>query len=126
VEPSEPLAGDWFDPDVTTFGDRLAGAREGVGMTQAALARRLGIKVATLRSWEEDRSEPRANRIQMLSGLLNVSLVWLMTGEGEGASIAPSDDGDLLRQIGRARREALALSERLSVLEARLRARLDE
>ena len=34
---------DWFGPDAATFGDRVAGAREAAGMTQAQLARRLGV-----------------------------------------------------------------------------------
>ena len=85
------IEGDWYDPETTTFGDRLSGAREAAGMSQAALARRLGVKATTLRSWEEDRAEPRANRVQMLSGLLNVSLVWLLTGEGDGV---PTDGED--------------------------------
>ena len=68
---------DWFGPDAATFGDRVVGARENSNMTQGQLSRRLGIKLATLQAWEEDRSEPRANKLQMLSGMLNVSLPWL-------------------------------------------------
>ncbi|MDB4842173.1 helix-turn-helix domain-containing protein, partial [Planktomarina sp.] len=39
---------DWYGPDAATFGDRVLGAREKAGMTQVQLARRLGIKLATL------------------------------------------------------------------------------
>lgn len=74
----------WFDPKATTFGDRLAGARELAGMTQAELARRLGVKNKTMIDWENDVRDPRAMRLSMLAGLLNVSLLWLLTGEGEG------------------------------------------
>ncbi len=74
----------WFDPDATTFGDRLAGARELAGMTQAELAKRLGVKKKTMDDWENDMRDPRAMRLSMLAGLLNVSLLWLLTGEGEG------------------------------------------
>lgn len=80
---------DWFDPEVTTFGDRLAGARELAGMTQADLAKRLGVKKKTMDEWENDLRDPRAMRLAMLAGLLNVSLLWLLTGEGEG----PGDPG---------------------------------
>ena len=75
---------DWFGPDAATFGDRVVGARENSNMTQGQLSRRLGIKLATLQAWEEDRSEPRANKLQMLSGMLNVSLPWLLSGQGIG------------------------------------------
>jgi transcriptional regulator with XRE-family HTH domain len=82
--------GKWFDPEVTTFGDRLAGAREIAGMTQGQLAKRLGVKKKTMEDWENDIRDPRAMRLSMLTGLLNVSLLWLLTGEGDG----PGDLGD--------------------------------
>jgi HTH-type transcriptional regulator, cell division transcriptional repressor len=81
---------DWYGPETATFGDRVAGAREAAGMSQVELARRLGIKKSTLVGWEDDISEPRANRLSMMAGLLNVSIKWLLTGEGEGPS-APDD-----------------------------------
>ncbi|UWQ20804.1 helix-turn-helix domain-containing protein [Jannaschia sp. W003] len=115
----------WYDPEATTFGDRLSGAREAAGMGQAALARRLGVKATTLRAWEEDRAEPRANRVQMLAGLLNVSLIWLMTGQGAGVTPAQPGDGELLAELDGARREALKLAERIRKLEIRVRARMD-
>mgnify|MGYP001185206541 CR=1 FL=1 len=55
----------WYAGDTTTFGDRLAGAREANLLTQAQLAKNLGIKLATLKAWEQDLSEPRANRLQI-------------------------------------------------------------
>ena len=75
---------EWFDPETTTFGDRLAGAREIAGMTQAQLAKRIGVKKKTLEDWEDDIRDPRAMRLSMLAGLLNISLLWLLTGEGDG------------------------------------------
>jgi len=75
---------DWYGADTATFGDRVAAAREAAGMTQKQLAKRLGVKLPTVRGWEEDLSEPRANKLSMMAGLLNVSIVWLLTGEGEG------------------------------------------
>ena len=65
---------DWYGPDAATFGDRIAAAREAAGMGQEKLARRLGVKLKTLHGWENDLAEPRANKLQMLAGLLNVLL----------------------------------------------------
>lgn len=73
-----------YSDETATFGDRIVAAREAMGMTAAQLARRMGVKTQTLQGWEEDRSEPRANKLQMLSGILNVSIIWLMSGEGPG------------------------------------------
>ena len=78
---------DWLGPDAATFGDRVAGAREVAGMSQAHLARLLGVKKSTLIGWEDDVSEPRANKLSMMAGLLNVSITWLLTGEGEGIEL---------------------------------------
>ncbi|MCQ0092311.1 helix-turn-helix transcriptional regulator [Roseovarius sp. M141] len=86
---SADTSAEWFDPDTTTFGDRLAGARELAGMTQEELAKRLGVKEKTMDDWENDVRDPRAMRLSMLAGLLNVSLLWLLTGEGDG----PGDPG---------------------------------
>ena len=121
-----PSENDWFGPDYATFGDRLSSAREAVDMTQATLARRLGVKLATLKSWEEDRSEPRANRLQMLSGLLGVSLSWLINGQGEGPS-ANSEAGfqspsvaELMQDIRSVKVDMSATTEKLAKLEKRL------
>ena len=75
---------DWFSGDHATFGDRLTAAREAQGLSQAQLAKRLGVKLKTVQGWENDSSEPRANKLQMVAGLLNVSIRWLLTGEGDG------------------------------------------
>jgi len=122
----------WYDPDATTFGDRVAGAREQAGMNQSELAKRLGVKLKTLKAWEDDLSEPRANKLSMLAGLLNVSLLWLLSGEGQGPD-GPGDEGELSQDIVnmlteiRDIRAQLALStDRLGRLEKSLRAALKE
>ncbi|MEL7013882.1 MAG: helix-turn-helix domain-containing protein [Pseudomonadota bacterium] len=122
----------WFDPAATTFGDRLAGAREQAGMGQADLAKRLGVKLATLKSWEDDFNEPRANKLQMLAGILNVSLSWLLTGEGDGIDAPhdvvenPGDVQDLLLEIRDIRAQLARSSDRLGLLEKALRTRLQD
>ena len=121
-----PEDSDWYDPGTTTFGDRLTGAREAAGLDVDELAHRLGVKGKTIRAWEEDRAEPRANRVAMLAGLTNVSLVWLMTGAGEGPNgDASGADGDLLKEVALLRRETARLADRLGLLEHRLRARFE-
>jgi transcriptional regulator with XRE-family HTH domain len=118
----------WFDENSATFGDRLMAAREHSGMSLAQLASGLGVRARTLENWEADRSEPRANRAQMLAGLLNVSIVWLLTGEGEGGVApqgapvrnAPDPDAQEAREIRIALR---GLLDRLAALERRLEAR---
>jgi len=123
---------DWYGPDTATFGDRLAAAREVAEMTQAELARRLGVRVATLRAWEDDLSEPRANRLSMMAGLLNVSMMWLINGQGEGldapleeASLPPSAH-EVLNELRELRTDLAARVEKMGRLEKKLRLALRE
>ena len=121
---------DWYGPEAATFGDRVAAAREQAGMTQAALAKRLGVRLATLRSWEDDHSEPRANRLSMLAGLLNVSMRWLISGEGEGidapSEVVTGDLGTMLAELRAMRADMLNKAEAMGRLEKRMRLIMEE
>lgn len=127
---SEP--NDWYSADHATFGDRLTAAREAQGMSVSKLASRLGVKVQTLQGWENDRSEPRANKLQMLAGVLNVSIRWLLTGEGEGLAepVDPeelAEDADaLLKEMREMRAEMTRMATRMGRAEKRLRLILRE
>lgn len=117
---------DYFGNESATFGDRVYAAREAVGLDQAALAKKLGVKLKTVKAWEDDLAEPRANKLQMIAGLMNVSVMWLLTGEGDGLS-GPADTSDLpedvngiLIEMRRARAESQRLTDRIGLLEKRL------
>ncbi|PWE30233.1 transcriptional regulator [Pararhodobacter marinus] len=122
----------WFTDDHATLGDRLAAGREAAGMTQSQLAQRLGVRAKTLRDWENDVSEPRANRLQMLAALLGVSLRWLLTGEGDDVQpqgaveeTPPSPAATAaLADLRSLRGELLAMGERLGRLEKVLKTQL--
>jgi len=122
----------WYSDKTATFGDRMAGARDVLGMTQAELAKRLGVKIKTVHAWEDDLSEPRANKLQMLAGVLNVSIMWLLTGEGDGleapddVSVLPEDVTDMLTEIRQVKTELGKMAERLGQLEKRLRVTLKD
>jgi len=121
---------DWFGAETATFGDRLAGAREAAGLDQKALAAKLGVKTAVIIGWENDLKEPRANRLQMLAGILGVSISWLLTGEGEGieapleGDVLSEDILELLAELRGLRGEIAQSGEKLARLEKRLRAAL--
>ncbi len=129
---SADSATDWYGEDAATFGDRLAGARENANMTQKELATRLGVKLTTLRNWEDDLNEPRANKLQMVAGLLGVSLTWLLTGRGDGLDAPddrpaiPDDVAKLLSELRALRTQIVQSGDRLAQLEKRLRAAIKQ
>lgn len=116
----------YFGNDSATFGDRVVAAREAQGLSQQALAKRLGVKLKTVRGWEDDLSEPRANKLQMMAGLMNVSIMWLLNGEGDGliepgsSEPIPEDVKDILLDLRRTRAEIGRLADHVGVLEKRL------
>ena len=119
---------DWFGPDKATFGDRLVAAREKSNLSQQDLAKRLGVKNSTIKSWENDNSEPRANRLSMLAGLLNVSITWLISAEGSGiedpirSHELPDDLQDSLKELTALRISLIDVADRIRILEKKLRA----
>lgn len=127
----DPAPEGWYADPVATFGDRLAAARVAQGLSQEDVAAKLGVRLKTLRNWEDDQSDPRANRLQMLAGVLGVSLRWLMTGLGEGAPSGgmPAQSPDVTAILAELRdlRAAMTRSaDRLSRLESRLRSAFAE
>ena len=80
------------EADMDTMGGRMSRAREAAGMTPQQLARRIGVKTATILAWESDRSEPRANRLTTLAGVLNVGLAWLIHGIGDAPATSTEED----------------------------------
>ena len=118
---------DWYGPDKATFGDRLVAAREKANLSQQDLAKRLGVKNSTIKSWENDNSEPRANRLSMLAGLLNVSITWSISAEGSGVEAPQKSDEmsndllDALKELTAMRVNSLKNIERINTIEKNVR-----
>ncbi len=122
----------WFSNEAATFGDRVAAAREAVGLTREELAHKIGVKLKTVTGWEEDLGEPRANKLQMLSGILNVSLMWLLNGEGDGLEapgeayeITPDMEA-LLAEMRQLKTQMLKTADRAGKIERKLRRALKD
>ena len=77
-------------------------------------------------AWESDADAPRANRIQLLAGLLNVSIVWLISGEGNGTGHVadtherPTGVNDALGEISQLKATLSGALDKLEKLEKRL------
>ncbi|WP_323036732.1 helix-turn-helix transcriptional regulator [Pararhodobacter sp.] len=125
------MAENWYSEEHATLGDRLAAAREAAGMSANECAQRIGVRAKTFSDWENDVSEPRANQLQMLTALLNVSLRWLLTGEGGDISLPDAQHTELdshlkatLGELRQVRADMLKMGERLGRLEKSLRVQM--
>ena len=99
----------------TTMGDRIEQARSAKGLDVPQLARRIGVKSATLSNWENDRSEPRPEKLIKLAGLLDVPLVWLLTGETP-QSVRPIESNAGTNAIARKLERAVFMQQELANL----------
>ena len=76
--------------DVSTVGMRIRTAREVVGLTQAQLARRMGLHPWTVSNLETGRTHLDAAKVPGLAACLLVSRAWLLMESDEGGPPLPS------------------------------------
>lgn len=85
------------------LGTKIKEARKAAGMTQKALAEKIGVGNTTISNWEKCVSRPDADQIQVLCWALNVEPNYFFESEKEEPEIQLSDftfamhsyDGDL-------------------------------
>ncbi len=73
-------------PALETMGARLARLRRTHGLSKTDLADQLGISVTAICHWEQDRSRPKAARLQALAQLFGVTTADLLSGENVAAA----------------------------------------
>src|SRR3546814_8097121 len=86
------------DAEDDTIGGRIGRAREAAGLSVAQAARGLGVKTATWQGWENDRAEPRSNKLMMVAGAFGVGPTWLLGGYGAVPHEGLEDELQVLRQ----------------------------
>lgn len=125
ITPPDPI--DHFATTAPTFGGRLQAARYAKGLSIARLGEKVGVEAAKVAAWESDAEAPRANRITLLAGLLNVSIIWLITGESNDTThiaetnTRPTIINDTLGEIAQLKATLLDAHDKLESLEQRLR-----
>ncbi len=65
----------------TTIGGRIAEARKAKGFNQSELATRIGVTPQSVQHWENDRTVPRNNRVELLASVMGVSQEWILFGD---------------------------------------------
>ena len=117
----------------STLGGRIEQARSEMGLTVKQLATRIGVRTSTLAHWEQDRTEPRSNKLLTLAGILNVPLAWLLLGEAHaGDGVEPrrfAETSTIAQKLDRAislQHDAAALLHEVTADVTRLQRQLDE
>jgi len=114
-----------------TLGMRIRQAREARGLSARQLATRVSVKPSTLENWERDSSEPRANKLLILAGILGVPLLWLLNGNASASTdydVRVSQTSAMARKLERAiamQRDLAALLIDISGDVARLQRNFD-
>lgn len=105
-----------------TLGGRIAEARDRVSLSAEEVASRIGVTTETFAEWENDRAEPRANKLVTLAGVLGVSPAWLLSGAGDGPDHVSFGEAivGVSREIHRLRALSGEIGAALDALQVRL------
>ena len=78
-----PVKGEILSPTKGDFGRRLRRAREGAGITQAALGAKVGgFTQKAVSEWESGLAGPDIETLGQLAAVLATTVGWLVAGEG--------------------------------------------
>lgn len=75
--------------------ERIAARRKSEGLSQADLARRVGISSVAVGKWESGLNQPKGRYINDLANALGVSVRWLLTGEQPTDGNAEHSESDI-------------------------------
>lgn len=80
------------------IGEKIRAARRNMTMSQAALAREIGVKQSTIASWEKGRTEPDTVTVGRLAQVLKVTTSYLLGIQSE-ENVFPEGVADLAKKI---------------------------
>ena len=92
----------WHSMPMPTLGERIRKARKAAGLTQEALAERVGVKQPQVPRWEKNLTIPSLEHLKSVAEVLDASVAWLLYGDAQlrehhaNASIPPLRVGGVL------------------------------
>lgn len=78
-----------------TIGNRISKLRKKLDLTQADVAKKIGVKPGHISNWEHDKHVPKANNLLDLAVALRTTGKYLLTGKGP-----ESDSSALASELG--------------------------
>ena len=102
------------------IGARIAEARRALDESAESLGVHLGVTPETVAAWESGELSPRANYMTKLSGVLGVSLSWLIMGRGAEPSGEPTELQRVRGELDAARARLDDVVNELAALDQRL------
>lgn len=75
--------------DLKTFGARLQFCRKRAGISQSELGKLFGVTQGAVVGWERQGTQVRFEILMPLARLFNVSVEWLLEGEGSLPDVQP-------------------------------------
>ena len=106
---------------LSTLGSRIFETRRNAGMSLEMLASRVGVRPATLRAWENDRSEPRLNKVVAMAGIVGVSPTYFIAEEGNAGEEVKGVRGRNDKLVSMLRDELRFINEQQKLQNRRLR-----
>jgi transcriptional regulator with XRE-family HTH domain len=74
--------------DKENFPDRLSKARKARGLSQADLGKLARVTRSAVSFWEAGKALPEMQRAELIANILQISVDWLLTGEGKAPHFA--------------------------------------
>ncbi|WP_336778755.1 S24 family peptidase [Pantoea sp. USHLN256] len=71
-------------------GERIRARRKALQLTQQALAKSIGVSHVAVSQWEKEETVPRGENLLRLAQWLQCTAAWIIDGDGEVFSAAPS------------------------------------
>ncbi|MFV4846612.1 LexA family protein [Edwardsiella tarda] len=76
----------------TEMKDRIRSRRVQLGITQQALAKRLGVSRVSVTKWESGTTKPDGENLHQLASILQVATEWILYGSSSAAPDEIKDD----------------------------------
>ena len=101
-----------------TLGGRISLARESAMQTIEEAACQLGVTSQIWIDWECDRAAPESYHMPLMTGILGISLPWLVAGQGHGPTpfVSVSDADEIRRELHTATVDAVCAQNRVQGL----------